>query len=375
MRKISVSIWLVCLSLIAIGQDTLTVKDLSNEWSFYNSSYGGYVPLVKKSAFEGETIHFIVDAEKYPGTELQIGSSQPISIVVNNQLIAVVNGSELWSLDSIAATHKKKQLPITIYAPSIKIGGLSTKLIAISSQSVKPLEGGLNISTRDPSHFINFLLTAFFVLIIFLTTIQFFYPKMFSDYFRAGRALALRETEENLLKSRPLATVNISMTSFLSLSASLLIVGVLYMADVKDAEWLSFGSFGEGVWAWLKLAIFILLWFFLKLLLVNYSTQLFRLNNFFASHHFNYVRLNLLFISLGLVVLIIFRFAFEIVDEAFYYKMFFSILIALSFTILVIALKLMNGGGYKIVYLFSYLCATEIVPYGLFLSIGINQSF
>ena len=70
------------------GADTTLVRDLVHDWYFYDDGSESYFPLVSKSAFSGETIHFEIDQDEYPGNLLRLATTKPVSMFINNKMVS-----------------------------------------------------------------------------------------------------------------------------------------------------------------------------------------------------------------------------------------------------------------------------------------------
>ena len=113
MRVIFLSVF-ISLSLIkAQAQiDTVVVKDFSKEWMFFDSKKK--LPLVKKSDFEGNTIHFNLDQTAVENAYLAITYPSPFSVFLNGKLVQTAEGKLILSIENYLLTTS--QLPVIIYS-------------------------------------------------------------------------------------------------------------------------------------------------------------------------------------------------------------------------------------------------------------------
>jgi hypothetical protein len=121
-------------------------------------------------------------------------------------------------------------------------------------------------------------------------------------------------------------------------------------------------SFIEGIIQWFELSLILLGVFFLKIILVYGLTWLFGMHEVAGIHFFNWVRS--LLVVFG-VITIVLSFYFIIRGQS---ESFFRILLQLVSWILVgwmvlIFLKLSARRGHSLFHLFSYICATELIPF------------
>ena len=191
-----------------------------------------------------------------------------------------------------------------------------------------------------------------------------------------SRAFSIREAEENLLKSRPLSLVNIYFYTFFSLLCGLVFLSLFHLAklQVPGFNRIYINTIWYGLWLWLQISFAVLFWLLLKLLLIYNIARLFQLGSFSPNHFFNYVRILLITLLCSIAVLVLNFFTLSIVNPVSYNTFLLTLLVVFGLTVLMIYLKLMGASGLKSLHLFSYLCSTELVPYGIILSLGISQA-
>ncbi len=66
-------------------------------------------------------------------------------------------------------------------------------------------------------------------------------------------------------------------------------------------------------------------------------------------------------------------FTFFKVDPGYYELMGYMLFGALVLRVIIIFFKLMNSSSHSVLHLFSYLCATELIPLIMVVSVGFNQ--
>src|SRR5690606_18279278 len=98
-----------------------------------------------------------------------------------------------------------------------------------------------------------------------------------------------------------------------------------------------------------------------KALIIFSLTRLFDMRGMTRFHFFNWIRL--LLVAIGAATVVLFMYYISHGDDPGYYVVFLSVVIAVLVAWIVVAFfKLSGRTGHSIFHLFSYLCATEIIP-------------
>jgi hypothetical protein len=120
-------------------------------------------------------------------------------------------------------------------------------------------------------------------------------------------------------------------------------------------------TFGGALLQWLKLSVIILMLLFAKIVMVFLLSNLFGMKGIAGIHFFNWIRL-LLVIS-GSLSVIIFIYFISRGENSQVYVFFLSVIVTfLVGWIVIVFLKLNNRTEHSVFHLFSYICATEVIP-------------
>ena len=371
MKRIIVILIVVCGYTNLLAQvDTVTVFDFSTEWKFYDGN--SRLPLVRKSDFEGNIILFEVDKREWINSFLAVDYPESFSLFIDGKLYS--SGSNNVSINVQDITTKNNRAEFTIYSEALNPYYLNTKVLKIIENTDNALGNDVVIvEPRVRDSFQNFFIIASIVVLIYFTVLYSFYPRSLAEYFSLTRAISPRELDENLLKTRPFTGINISIYIFISLIVSLLIYSVVHLANLfpEELQYYPETSF-IGLWHWIKLSINIFALIFLKYILITLFSNLFVVNEFISSHFYNSLRLLFMIAVLLMLITGFLYYGFVNNHTLFYYSIYSVLLYSIPFISLIIYLKLMNSSGYKKLHLFSYLCGTELIPYVIILSLGIN---
>jgi hypothetical protein len=115
------------------------------------------------------------------------------------------------------------------------------------------------------------------------------------------------------------------------------------------------------LWQWFKLSTIIFYVFLLKIMIIFLLTRLFAMRGMARFHFFNWVRL--LLIVFGAAAILLFMYFISRGESPGFFVVFLSfIIITLVVWIVLAFFKLSGRSEHSMFHLFSYICATEIIP-------------
>lgn len=380
MSKTFLFIFFYCFSsftaISAANLDTAVVQDVTYDWFFYDDEASGFLPLADRADFEGRALHFNVNVNNFPNNQLRISSRQEVSIFINNQIVDVVKGERYYDLDSLSSQFSKT-LHFTVYHKGLNPYVTAIEILNVNAPQESSLADDIiKVRTQENDFFNDFAIIGVISLFGFLAMLYNYFPKVVTEFFKLGRTLSWRDTDENLFKSRPLSRINLLFYGYLSLLTGLvLILSINYLDVHLKIDIFYPNGFWDCFWKWLQLSGIIACWFFAKYLIIYNMTSLFSLRNFMVPHFLNYIRMTLFIFTAGLVTILFSYYSLEIMSPAYYQRLISFFMILLAIRVVILYIKLMNTGSYKTFHLFSYLCGTEVIPFVILLYLGINQPF
>ncbi len=344
---------------------------------FFDESSDSYLPLIDSRQFNGSAIHFELNKSQQNGLLLIVSAEKKFSFFINKKLVQRIEpGNDLvWNTEQIFAKFGQS-VEVTFYSPALDAANINANLYSIAEATEGQLSESevIILQQRDnTSSFHNFLIIGLLVLGLLSATLYNYYPRVSADFFRFERAIAIREIDENLLKSRPFNRINVLFYVLFCLTTGLLLVAIFYLARFTIS--IKMDTTISLVWLWLRVSCIMFFWLILKYLVVRNFTHLFNIKGFLPSHYFNYIRLGFFSFLAILMVIVVSYLGIEITISGYYTTLFTILLILVALRSLLIMFKLMNSASYKFLHLFSYLCGTEIIPLGIILFLGFNQPF
>ncbi|MGC1243071.1 MAG: DUF4271 domain-containing protein [Chryseosolibacter sp.] len=356
-RIFSIScLFLLHLSVFAQEKFT-TFQDLRTEWMTFED--GSYKPLSALPFTGLNTIYFELDRGRFGGKLLLLESSEPYFLFVNGKVMAEYQGRVVLNIDSISGVIHSPTYRMAIRQDKINERDLRAEIV-----SLEPLVSREDENAGKPYSFLrDFVVICGLTIILFFLLLVRLYPKLSADYFTLSRMLTAREADDGQTSARLTSSSNIQFYILCSLVIGLYLLIILYNLPVDYALPIRFHASGFWmIWVqWLKLSGFVFVALIAKLFIIFSLTRLFGFRGMARFHFFNWIRLLLVVFGAGTIVL--FMYFISRGDSPDTFVMFLSlVIVALIVWIIVAYFKLSARSGHSMFHLFSYLCATEIIP-------------
>lgn len=337
---------LVVNNLFAATQDTVVVKDLSEEFLVYDSQYSTYVPYT-----EGEVVSksIFLDFNPYRGYYIQIKAQPGLSIFLDQKLVYENIGTSpdqlMLDVNRFIPTGSDKHL-LTFFHKEGKVPAV-VKLCNISSNSV--YQSSLLWKSRQSSIVdkeVVFLLLVL-ILILFVVLKNRFSRFLFSTI---GFGQNGNSSENSFL----LGFFTLPMLLLLLLNS----LGFTFIFAESGIVVPYFGPAHDVAFT----AIAFLGLFCLKYLYLEILGLVFQFKSLVKAHFNEIVRVAL-YMNLLLVPVFALYYFSELLDWSISYIGFLVIIIAgMLFTIVRLLVITFSMPQFNYVYLFSYLCIAEIIP-------------
>jgi hypothetical protein len=349
---------------LSCGQQAFTVKEsLVREWMVFEN--GRYEPFADQKDIH--TVYFALKTDKYAGDYLSIRTKHKFTLFING-VLATDAGSK-FNVDSLAKVFRSTSLWVAVHQRNI-----SPKLLDTSIETPVSITKSQYVSIDKPATFLrDFVVVASIILLSILIVLIRLNPKLASDYFSVARIFSLREADDSQLHTRIANSTNILFYIFCSMILGFYLITVFHFISpgYQMSDYVQASSFGEAFAKWLGLSFIILIIFFLKIILVYITSILFGSKELAGIHFFNWVRLLLIVFSSMSTVLF---FYFILRGQSVLFNTLLLNLMAWCLVgwVAIIFLKLRGRSGYSIFHLFSYICATEIIPLLIIITVLYN---
>jgi hypothetical protein len=348
-RKVFIVLALA-IPLSSTAQTFSVVKDLKSDRLKFEEDE--YVKAEEDEALQ--TSYFLIDAKAHEGAWLHVSAGKDFSMFVNGQLADADKRDKRYSLDSLKQQFASPQLIVGIYFPT-STSDLQVKILLVTSRAAD------GILPKPGSSFRDFSVIAILILLILFISLLRLNPKLTSEYFSITKIFSMRETDDGQIYTRITSSSNILFYILSSLMAGFSLVLIFEFTRGGDGKLVS-GSFWLAAYEWIKVSFIVLSFFFIKIVLVYSLSRLFGIKGAGRIHFFYWIRVLLVLASLLTIILFLY-FISRGQSATLYEVVLWIITIVLSSMMVLVFLKLIRRSECSIFHLFSYICATEIIPF------------
>ncbi|MBX7124908.1 MAG: DUF4271 domain-containing protein [Cyclobacteriaceae bacterium] len=339
------------VSSFANAQSPVIVTDLHSQWRVYEE--GSY----RSSAIPHQTWHLDFHTERHGGEFLEVEAAEPFAVFIDRTLSVRSVRRIYWSVDSLARRYRDVQISVA-FARAVP-APVARLTLPSDPHPLWMAPAG----TRPSSQFSYFTtVVALGLLTIFIMLMQ-SNPQLMMDYLNFIKLFSLQEREENLVANRIGSSNNLLFYAFSAMGSAYLLMVLYHFAPGRLP---AIGHFSEStwmgnLWSWLALSCVILMVLVAKLIVINLLSVLFHVRDTTALQFFNFIRL-FFFTFIALTILCLVYFALGGNSTGFYGGLVTAVLVVSILYVLIIYFKLLGRTHFRYFHLFSYLCATEILP-------------
>jgi len=334
------------------------VEDLREKWLVYDQKQNRYVPYILVRDSSPKSISIIINTDV---TEdyLVLAIPKHTSVYFNDKMEGSFARDTVlvYKVHDLAKQIQEKTL-LTIFNPALK----PEKLLTYLAVPLKGYEGTNPLLTRTKSYFNEFFVTVVVIIMGFWVFLYHNDPRNASAFITYSKTISLRGMGDNLFRTKIYAATNFKVYIFYGMIFSLLGISVDFMGNNHLGFYLDFENLLMPFAIWILLTLTMLTGLVFKQWLIRYFTGLFSIKDFSKIHFFSIVRVSLggLLPILVIFVLIKFVLKWHNYDN---YQIFIPLVVTMFvLRTLIIFLRLLIFSKHRILHLFSYLCATEIIP-------------
>ena len=280
---------------------------------------------------------------------------------MNRNPIVVFHDDLILDLDSLTESLQLNEFTFTIYnsAGLVKILMKAT----IDTQQPGSFSTQTTITERGKNVFTDFFVLAGFILLVFISVLVIRFPKDSADYSAIINSLSFKNREETLITTRPLSRNNLLFIALNSLIIAFVLISFRILTPTNIQLTISGGSSAMIYWDWFKFSLFVFALIILKYILISAFSRLYGLGEFRYIQFYNSLRFSLAVSLLAFTSLSIVFLSIRLPNLVIYNIMINIIVIMLLIRLGIMFFKLMNYSNHKTFHLFSYLCATELIPF------------
>lgn len=366
MRLIFIVALLFFLSGLLMAQPIS--RDLKLDWQMYSADNQKY--SIYNSDNDEAPIHIFVAINKFQGQFLRIKASGVGSIFINESLVhhtesdALPASVVLWNIDSISEGKNSKNLHIVILGYT-EIDETVIIPNALNSNHQSGVDT-IRVENRTVNDFSDETVLALFIVFIFLLLLKLAKPKGFQNFFDFKAAFSARSRNNVFYESRVLESQSLLFYFFY---ASLIIFFIFY----NFSSLIGVASSSSSLFIFQRLSLALIAVFFIlpmKNIWLTLLSSLFDLGYIKRVQYFDNFRLGLALLLLLTGLSIIQKHYFAQFGTTIFLSSI--VIIALIVRASFLFIKLLKITSVKRIYLFSYLCVTELIP--LFFVIKVLKS-
>ncbi len=345
---------------VVYGQERFTVeRDLSADWMTFDD--GEYFPVDERTP--DNTVYFHLDFRESRGRYLAVECARPFFIFFNGRLAGEHVERVMFSIDSLAEKYSGAEVLVAIHQRNLNTLALRTSVLAPRVEQADGLG-------RPATWMNDFVIFAGLLIIVYFVAASRLNPKLAGDYLDIANIVALKDAEDSHANARLTNSSNLQfyLVCSLLLGYYLFIVFQYLPLGYTIALHFKATSFWSAFGQWLKLSLVVFVAFAIKIALVFALTRLFDMRGLTRVHFFNWMRMLLVTMGGATVVLFLY-YVLRGRDANIFAGFLTTLIVVLIIWVVVLFLKLFGRRDHSMFHLFSYICATELIP--LFVTIKV----
>lgn len=348
------------------------VKNLKEEWLKVDEN-NKYIPFIEDDDTSGSPIvGALVNLQQYSGNSLLCLVPSGSSILVQQQIIGHYDKAStvILNIDSLQQIYNRDQVLVSVYTPDKSYEKLQLLIVK---------EGGreLNIQhislKRTDTSLEDFFIVGLLILLVSYAFQLNQYPKTFRKLYDLRKVFSFKVREETG-KIRLINEANIVFLVHHCLLVSYLMVLLLATSDALNLSLIvnQPQRFYEFVLTWLKLTVGVFLLIWLKYFTVMMFGSLFGLRNLKYMHVFDFMRMSLIFWSILFSVFALIFSGFTVSSSIYITMLIYVFIVFAIVRIFILYARLFTGTSFRNLYLFSYICTSEVIPLLVGIELFIN---
>ncbi len=190
------------------------------------------------------------------------------------------------------------------------------------------------------------------------------FPKLFVESISVDKLFGFRVKEDLGSTIRPFSTEHIYFTALFAFNLSFVILFVVNspLFDKVVIPVLQISTVWQGILIWVILGVVVNLTIYLKYILIAVVGWLFHTRQVVSRHFTDYINASALFYILVSICLSMGTYATFISSETFLKTVALAIVLFLFYRTALLYVKLIQLSPYSKLFIFSYICTTELIP-------------
>ncbi len=361
--KALIFIFMIHSVALAIGKAEKyeVIRDLRLDWEFYSDEDQGFLPYIAGNNIMTNAIYFHLPLERYKNKYMIISFQPGASLWINERLVGYYPKSKIiwYSIDSMLRSHVKDTVLVSVYDPSSSFDELITVIgvrapVAVNAKTVNEIFMREIDENKD-----SFIIIAF-IIIAFFTFWYNVFPIDFKFFFSLSSVFHRHTNSGSITSSLVISKPQLIFIYGLSLVIAFLLVVHQFVEEVSVLKW--FLAEKPVFWGWFLLSMIVFVVLMLKYVLIIVLSSLFGISDLANYYFLGIMVLSMIFYMILFVILVVsglstYHNAGEIVRFLTYPIIFFY---PIRLVFMFFALR--RNTTVNNLHLFSYLCATELIP-------------
>ncbi len=363
-KKTFIFIPLVLSTLLVFGtpDEYEVIKDLRDDWEFYSEKEQTYLPYITGNIINTNTIYFHLPLQQYRNKYLIITFRSGSSLWINQRLVKYYpeNKTAWFPIDSLLQNHVLNKLLISVYNPASSFDTMVT-VIGVKAPQKLSRDRMNEIFVRKTGALKNSLILIAFFIIALFTFLYNVFPLDFKQFTSFSLLFHTYNNMGSIGKSILFSKTQMVFLLGLSSIISFLLLIHQYVDDIiPPIQWLLEGK--SVIWAWILLTIVILVSLILKYFIIVVLSSLFGIRDLANNYFLEIIILSMIFYLVLFIIVVasglsVYHRTAEIVNVLTVpVAIFYPIRLVLMF------FRIRKKASINNLHLFSYLCATELLP-------------
>ncbi len=338
------------------------IKTFQEEWLKIDEN-NRYVPFIGNEKMDTPAIGIVLDLPRYVGNSLRCCVPKQSAILIEQQIVGHYDKAHcvVFDIDSLHRLYGQEQILISVYQPKSLFENLDFSIVTKNKgQSIAVDDRSLK---RENSSLENFFIVGLLVLLGSYAFQINQFPKTFKNLYDFGKIFSFKTREENG-RVRLFHELHLVFLLHHALLVAYLLILLTSAHGLVDLSMVigQPDTFWAFVVTWLKLSIAVFFVMWLKYMVVMILGSLFGLKALKYMHVLDFMRMSLIFWSFVFVSMALI-YASALMANSFYVNTLVYVFIAFAIVrIIILYYRLFTSRSFRNVYLFSYICASEIIP-------------
>jgi hypothetical protein len=347
------------------------VKQLNQDWLVYSKKYSSYINYLPEFNKRIHTVNQWLEVEKYKNYQLCFDASHGLSLFADNRLIyenfADTSGMVYLNISDIPDKSINGKVLITFFSPDYLLPIHSSYIVCKKNgnfqSNLKSTGQKSHRRVRHSQH--EYYIVLLVAMLILTALLKHMSPKHFVDFIGTKGVLI------NLLEEAPTIRVFSFSLIIVNLVISISLTIIIGICGGLPVLFTLLPAFLNPIILWNQIIVCILFFFFIlimKYYFISFMGWVFNLSDIIKIQYLEWmkgiIKINLIISLIAIIYSLNYQPNLVFGQVITYTLLAFLILIVLRNALLIIKLT-----PFRNIYLFSYLCTTEIMPLAIIIKI------